>query len=184
MSPPNFLLAALLLPTPNSNPRKTFTRRHNGPVLRLRRSNSDQHRPHRNRWLAWSQSWHLYHRLPPGRATKIDVGSAAAIECESQAAKTYAACLSLPTTKDLSGQPLVEHTLFPGVYNFATTASIDGLLKLGAGLNSGGQFIFKIGTSLTTASVSQIVLAGLAKGCNVFFCVGSSATIGPDIALQ
>lgn len=122
--------------------------------------------------------------FPPGKATKIEVGSAAAIECESQAAKTYAACLSQPTTKDLSGQPLGGRTLSPGVYNFATTASLDGLLKLDAGLNSGGQFIFKIGTSLTTASVSQIVLAGLAKGCNVFFCVGSSATIGPDNALQ
>lgn len=122
--------------------------------------------------------------FPPGRATKIEIGSAAAVECESQAAKTYATCVGLPTTADLSGQPLGGRTLFPGVYNFATTASLDGTLRLDARLNPQGQFIFKIGTGLTTASKSKVVLTGLAKGCNVFFCVGSSATLGPDNILQ
>lgn len=122
--------------------------------------------------------------FPPGKATKIEVGSAAAIECESQAAKTYATCVGLPTTKDLSGQPLGGRTLPSGVYNFATTASLNGELRLDAKLKPNAQFIFKIGTGLTTAARSKVVLIGLAKGCNVFFCVGSSATIGADNVLQ
>lgn len=46
------------------------------------------------------------------------------------------------------------------------------------------QFIFKIGTSLSTAASSKVVPASLAKSCNVFVCVGSSATIGADNNLQ
>lgn len=122
--------------------------------------------------------------FPPGTATKIEIGSAAAIECKAQAANTYATCVGLPTDVDLSGQPLGGRTLFPGVYNFDTTAALNGELKLDARLNPKGQFIFKIGSGLTTAAVSKVVLVGLAKGCNVFFCVGSSATIGADNILH
>lgn len=118
--------------------------------------------------------------FPPGTATKREIGSAAAIECKDQAANTYATCVGLPTDVDLSGQPLGGRTLFPGVYNFATTASLNGQLKLDAKSNPDGQFVFKIGTSLSTAASSKVVLASLAKACNVFFCVGSSATIGAD----
>ena len=100
--------------------------------------------------------------FPPGTATKIEIGSAAAIECKDQAANTYATCVGLPTDVDLSGQPLGGRTLFPGVYNFATTASLDGQLKLDAKSNPDGQFIFKIGTSFSTAASSKAVLKRVA----------------------
>lgn len=122
--------------------------------------------------------------FPPGTASSIEIGSAAAIECKDQAAKTYATCVGLPTGVDLSGQPLGGRTLFPGVYNYATTASLDGELKLDAILNPNAQWIIKIGTSFSTAASSKVALTNLAKGCNVFFCVGSSATIAADNNLQ
>lgn len=122
--------------------------------------------------------------FPPGTATSIEIGSAAAIECEDQAAKTYATCVGLHTNVDLSGQPLGGRTLTPGVYNYASTASLDGQLKLDALFNPDSQFIFKISTAFSAAASSKVVLTNLAKGCNVFFCVGSSATIGADNNLQ
>ena len=52
--------------------------------------------------------------FPPGTATKIEIGSTAAIESKSQAAQTYATWVALLTNVDLSGQPLGGCTLFPG----------------------------------------------------------------------
>jgi hypothetical protein len=45
-------------------------------------------------------------------------------------------------------------------------------------LNGSGAYIFQIGSSLTTASGSSIVMAGGASGADVFWQVGSSATLG------
>jgi len=39
-------------------------------------------------------------------------------------------------------------------------------------------FIFKMGSTLTTATSSQVILAGGAKAGNVFWQVGTSATLG------
>jgi len=74
---------------------------------------------------------------------------------------------------DLGGQ-----TLVPGVYTSASTMSLNGELKLDAGGNPAAVFIFQIGSSLTTGSSSKITLLGGATACNVFWQVGSSATLG------
>ena len=39
-------------------------------------------------------------------------------------------------------------------------------------------FVFQAGSTLTTASASQVILANGARACNVFWQVGSSATLG------
>ncbi len=71
---------------------------------------------------------------------------------------------------DLGGQ-----TLGPGLYNSATTLSITGTLTLNGSATS--IFIFQMGSALTTAVGSQVVLTGGAQAANVFWQVGSSATI-------
>ncbi len=114
--------------------------------------------------------------FPPGKATTFEITTPAAKDCQSQAGTTYGTCVGLPTTSDLSGKPLAGLILNPGVYNFATTASLDGTVYLNSP-NSKGQFIFKIGTAFDTSVNSKVVLIGFAKACNVFWCVGSSATI-------
>ncbi len=119
-----------------------------------------------------------YTGFPPGTASSYEIGSAAAIACESQSANTYATCVGLTTTTDLSGTPLGGLTLGPGVYNFATTAALDGNLTLDAASDPNAQFIFKTGTTLTTSVSSRVLLINAAKACNVFWCVGSSAVIG------
>src|SRR5271156_988979 len=80
----------------------------------------------------------------------------------------------------LTGQNLGGMKLIPGVYCFASAAQLTGNLKLDAQGNSNAQWIFQIGTTLTTAPNSKVVvnLGGKGgRGCNVYWQVGSSATV-------
>lgn len=85
---------------------------------------------------------------------------------------------------DLTGQNLGGLTLTPGVYCFDTSAQLTGILTLDAKGDPNAVFIFQIGSTLTTASNSSVVLFDGASGCNVFFQVGSSATLGTDTSFQ
>ncbi|MDO8591617.1 MAG: ice-binding family protein, partial [bacterium] len=70
-------------------------------------------------------------------------------------------------------------TLTPGIYNSAAgTFGITGTLTLDAQGNANAVFIFKTASTLITAGSSTIVLANGAQACNVFWQVGSSATLG------
>ena len=70
-----------------------------------------------------------------------------------------------------------EVTLSPGVYCFpATSAQLTGTLTL----DGNGIYVFQIGSTLTTASNSSVVLANGATAGDVFWQVGSSATLGTD----
>ncbi len=70
---------------------------------------------------------------------------------------------------DIGGQ-----TLTPGTYTSSSTLGITGTLTL----NGAGVYIFQIASGLTTASASQVSLIGGATAANVFWQVGSSATLG------
>jgi hypothetical protein len=55
---------------------------------------------------------------------------------------------------------------------------ITGTVTLDGGGDPNAVWIFQVGTFLTTASGSQVVLAGSASAHNVFWTVGSGATLG------
>lgn len=74
---------------------------------------------------------------------------------------------------DLGGQ-----TLAPGVYNSGSSIGLTGTVTLNGGGNPDAVFVFQAGSSLTTASTSQVSLINGAQACNVFWQVGSSATLG------
>jgi hypothetical protein len=80
-----------------------------------------------------------------------------------------------PTTVagDLGGQ-----TLAPGIYKSTSTLGITGDLTLDGGGNANAVWIFQIASSLTTLSGSRVVLANGAQSHNIFWQVGSSATLG------
>lgn len=65
-------------------------------------------------------------------------------------------------------------TITPGIYNVPSSLGITGNVTL----NGAGVYIFQIPSTLTTASTSQVILAGGATAANVFWQVGSSATLG------
>jgi ice-binding like protein/exosortase sorting signal-containing protein len=90
---------------------------------------------------------------------------------------------SAPCNTDLSGQDLGGKTLTPGVYCYSTSAQLTGTLTLDAQGNPNASFIFKIGSTLTTASASSVLLINSASSCGVFWQVGSSATLGTGTAL-
>ncbi len=76
---------------------------------------------------------------------------------------------------DLGGR-----TLTPGVYTSASSIGITGTLTLDAQGDPNAVFIFQAGSTLTTASDSEIVLINDAQPCRVFWQVGSSATLGTN----
>jgi len=75
---------------------------------------------------------------------------------------------------------LVGQTLTAGVYTSTSSLAVSGNVTLDAQGNPNAVFIFQISSTLTTASGSHIVLANGAKACNVFWQVGSSATLGTN----
>lgn len=72
-------------------------------------------------------------------------------------------------------------TLIPGVYTAESgTFGITGTLTLDGQGDPNSVFIFQMATTLTTASASNVVLTGSAQSCNIFWQVGSSATLGTN----
>ena len=99
----------------------------------------------------------------------------------------YNQAAGAPCGTDLTGKDLGGMRLGPGVYCFSSSAGLTGTLTLDAHGNPNSQWIFQIVSSLTTASSSQVVMVlghhqppwhHGRRGCNVYWQVGSSATIG------
>ena len=118
--------------------------------------------------------------FPPGLIVggTIHAADAAALDAQNSVTTAYNALASQPCTRDLTGQDLGGLTLTPGVYCFSSSAQLTGTLTLNAEGNSNATFIFKIGSTITTASGSSVVVINGGPLCNVFWQVGSSATIG------
>lgn len=84
-----------------------------------------------------------------------------------------------PTTSgDFSTTGLGGKSLVPGVYRATSTMNLTGALTLDGGGDPNAVFVFQAGSSLVTASSSTVTLIGGAQACNVFWKVGSSATLG------
>jgi hypothetical protein len=113
--------------------------------------------------------------FPPGTYTgTLHSNDAVAIQAQIDAAAAYTVLAGLPVDTDLTSQDLGGLTLVPGVYNFDMSAQLTGILTL----NGTGDFVFQIGSTLTTASASSIVMINGANAGNVYWQVGSSATLG------
>lgn len=69
-------------------------------------------------------------------------------------------------------------TLTPGIYKSGSEIGLTGTLTLDGQGDPNAVFIFQAGSTLTTAGASAIQLINGAQACNVFWQVGSSATLG------
>lgn len=69
-------------------------------------------------------------------------------------------------------------TFTEGVYNAPAAVGLTGTVTLDAQGDPNAVFIFQIGSALTTASGSTVDLINGASPCNVFWQIGSSATLG------
>lgn len=108
----------------------------------------------------------------------IRVNDGVAIQARTDALAAFNSLASQACTLTLTGTNLGGLTLTPGVICFADSAQLTGILTLDAQGDPNAVFIFKIGSTLTTASNSSVVVINGGTGCNVFFQVGSSATLG------
>ena len=120
--------------------------------------------------------------FPPGTISggTIHSDDPAATSAQADAHTAYADLLAESCGTNLSGLILGTSvgatTLVPGVYCFASSAQLTGTLTL----SGAGPYIFQIGSTLITATNSAVVLTNGATAANVFWQVGSSATLGVD----
>jgi len=121
--------------------------------------------------------------FPPGIVAggTIHAGDATAAQAQNDLTTAYNTAAGIPCGVDLTGQNLGGLTLTPNVYCFTTSAALTGTLTLNLQGNPNAFFLFKIGSTLTTASASSVVLTntgGASCPSNLFWQVGSSATLG------
>jgi hypothetical protein len=118
--------------------------------------------------------------FPPGLVVSgtIHAADATALSAKNSLTTAYNSLAGQACTLDLTGQDLGGKTLTTGVYCFSTSAQLTGALTLDAQGNSDAVFVFKIGSTLTTASNSSVAVINGGSLCNVYWQVGSSATLG------
>ncbi len=119
--------------------------------------------------------------FPPGTVVGGSIHAADAVAAQAQADNTTAygdlaseACnttYGVPT--DIGGL-----TLVPGVYCFSSSAGLTGTLTLNALGSASSVWVFKIASTLITASDASVQIINGGQQCNVFWQVGSSATLG------
>jgi LPXTG-motif cell wall-anchored protein len=115
--------------------------------------------------------------FPPGTAGVVHSNDATA--ATALAAAVTAAGVA-------SSEPSIAHTLVPGeslspgAYALGTLTSLTGTLTLNGGGDPNAVFVFTTTSSLTTASSSVVTLTNGTQACNVFWEVGSSATLGTN----
>ncbi|MFN2504320.1 MAG: ice-binding family protein [Acidimicrobiales bacterium] len=118
--------------------------------------------------------------FPPGVVNgAIHAGDAVCLQAQSDLTIAYNdAAGRVPTTTFPAPTDLGGLTLMPGVYKSPSSFAITGTLTLDAQGDPSAVFIFQAGSTLITSPNSQVALINGAQACNVFWQVGSSATLG------
>ncbi len=125
--------------------------------------------------------------FPPGTLVlpamvHITDSTAAQAQLDLTVAYNYAA--GLPGGAVLPGD-MAGLTFTPGLYKSTSTVMLSvGNVTLDAQGNANSVFIFQVASTLTTLGSTNVILAGGAQAKNVFWQVGSSATLGTNSAFQ
>ena len=124
--------------------------------------------------------------FPPGTLTgTIHAGDSAAAQGILDLTAAYGDAVlrslgAVPVAGDLGGQ-----TFTSGLYKSVSSLSISsGTLTLDAKGDPNAVFIFQMESTLTTAAGNQVILAGGASAFNVFWQIGTSATLGANSLLN
>ena len=121
--------------------------------------------------------------FPPGIVSApgtIDAGGPTSLTAQNDLTIAYDNAAGRTVEFTQTNPDLVGQTLIPGVYAATAKAplSLSGQLVLDGQNNSSAVFIFQTDSTLITGSGSSILLINGASECNVFWQVGSSATLG------
>lgn len=96
---------------------------------------------------------------------------------QSDLATAYNDAASRTVTESVIGD-IGGRTFAAGVYKSESSLGIDGNVILDAKGDPSAVWIFQVGSTLTTGSDSAVTLVNGASACNVYWQVGSSATLG------
>ena len=119
--------------------------------------------------------------FPPGIINGAPhYADAVALQAKNDLVTAYNDAANQTPFIDMSGVDLGNRSLTPGVYHFSSSAQLTGPLTL----SGFGVFVFQIGSTLTTASASSVLLTNGAQACGVYWQVTSSATFGSTTAFQ
>jgi hypothetical protein len=118
--------------------------------------------------------------FPPGLAHgATHAADAAASRAQNDLTIAYNDAASAKTTTTIPDVGNIGgETLTPGVYTSASSMMLAGTVTLNGAGNPNAIFIFQAGSTVVTASSSRVVLENGAQACNVYWQVGSSATLG------
>jgi type VI secretion system secreted protein VgrG len=111
-------------------------------------------------------------------------GDAVAQQAQDAATAAYVNLAAQSYTSDMTGMDLGGRTLTPGVYFFANSAQLTGSLFLDFLGDPNSMFVFQIGSTLTTASASVVGGLNGNYGDEVYWLVGSSATLGTGTSFR
>jgi hypothetical protein len=123
--------------------------------------------------------------FPPCQITGTQhLGDAVSQTAQGDLTTAYNQLAGMPCSpaNALTGLDLGGMTLAPGVYCFTSSAGLTGTLTLAGPAT--GTWVFQVATTLITATNSAVVLSGGALASNVFWQVGTSATLAVGTAMQ
>jgi hypothetical protein len=119
----------------------------------------------------------------------VHAGDATAQQAQIDALAAYNTLKGRTPTADLSGQDLgtLGHSLTPGVYTFGAAAALNGTLTLDFTTNPGRDFVFLVGSALTTGSSAVVDVINGSSTSGVYWLMGvtggagtGAATLGPS----
>ncbi len=106
------------------------------------------------------------------------LGDAVAATAQNDLTTAYNALAGLACGTTVTPADLGGRTLAPGVYCAATSMAVTGTVTLDGQGDANALFVFQIGSTLTTGTTANIALINGAQAKNVWWQVGSSATLG------
>ena len=124
--------------------------------------------------------------FPPGTVNSgtIHAADAAAGDAQADLTTAYNDAAGRVKSASIGGFIGAGQTLGPGVYNATSSLDVGGSLTLDAQGDPNAVFIFQAGSTLGTDTGTTIRLTHGAQACNVFWQVGSSATLTTGSTFQ
>ncbi len=118
--------------------------------------------------------------FPPGKVNgAIHLGDPSAAMAKLALTTAYNDAAGRSTAPITVSGNLGGQTLAPGLYKSTSSLAISsGDLTLDGKGDSNATFIFQMASTLTTTSGRKVILSGGAKAANIFWQVGTSATLG------
>ena len=117
--------------------------------------------------------------FPPCTITgDTELATAVAATAQGDLTTAYDALVALPCNTVVTPADLGGRTLPPGVYCAASSLAVTGTVTLDGQGDADAQFVFQMGSTLTTGTTANIALINGAQAQNVWWQVGSSATLG------